>query len=102
MFNDNFMDIICLVCGVAAIGSGIYELVTGKAFGRDLSKIDKATAREFTKREAFVYLAMGVVIIIMSLIMMYNILPMFCYWIGLGLIIAAIIADSLLAKKYLH
>ena len=103
MFNDTFIEVICMCFAIGAIGIGIYEITQKKIFGRaDRTVKDPAMIGEFTLKEGMVYIGIGIAAVLMSAITIWNILPFIpFYWIFLAVVIAGVVVDAILAKKYL-
>ena len=102
MFTDSFMDILCLIFAVGAIGIGIYEIATKKFIGRGDKKVKEEYRVEFATKEGIIYIVVGAAALVMSLILMKGILPVIpFYWICMAVVIGGLVVDAVLAKKYL-
>ena len=106
MINDSFIEVICMVFAVGAIGIGFYEIFTKKLVGRKDKKIKKGCEAHFTLLEGITYIFIGFAAVGMSMITILKLFqqPQYqtLYWILLGLVIAGIVVDAILAKKYIE
>jgi len=94
-------DWIYLAIGIAAIGAGIFEIVTGRVIGRKKDTYTEESLKKFAKYDGICYMIVGLGSSICSAITLSGKMPMGYYWMGTAILFAGIIADGVLAKKML-